>query len=70
MYKIISHSPTKEEIQSYRMQKNENETFINFKIDLGALCAEQKEELLTRYQLDKKVLLYKESLFLALPQQV
>ncbi len=67
MYHIIKKYPTKELIETFKMQESTNETYANFKIDLNELSAEQRKQLITQYQLDQKVLTYKESLFLSLP---
>jgi len=65
MYKVIDKCPSKEHIQMFNMQESANEAFANFKIELSELSQEQRETLLVKYELDQKVLTYKESLFLS-----
>lgn len=70
MYHIIKKHPSKELIETFKMQESSNETYANFKIDLNELSSEQRKQLITKYQLDQKVLTYKESLFLSFPLKV
>ena len=70
MYHIIKTYPSKELLETFKMQESSNETYANFKIDLNELSSEQRKQLITKYQLDQKVLTYKENLFLSLPLKV
>lgn len=67
MYKVIDKCPSDEHIKMFNMQENVNEAFANFKIELSELSQEQRETLRVKYDLDQKVLTYKESLFLTVP---
>lgn len=67
MYKVIDTCPSKEHIEMFKMQESVNEAFANFKIDLNELSQELREALLVNYELDQKVLTYKDSLFLSVP---
>lgn len=67
MYSFINKTPTTEDMKIFKMQENINENFINYKINPNELSLEEKELLITKYRLDKKVHNYKDFIFLSMP---
>ena len=68
MYSFINEKPTKEDIRDFKMAENVNENFINFVINPNILSIEQKKLFISKYKLDKKTLLYTDSIFLTMPK--
>ena len=68
MYSFINKKPTQEDIRAFQMVENVNENFINFVINPNILSIEQKKLFISKYKLDKKTLLYTDSIFLTMPK--
>ena len=68
MYSFINKKPTKEDIRDFKMAENVNENFINFVINPNLLSIEEKKRFISKYKLDNTTLLYKDSIFLAMPK--
>jgi len=68
MYSFINEKPTKEDMKNFKMAENVNENFINFVINPNQLSQEEKKLFISKYKLDDKTLLYKDSIFLAMPK--
>lgn len=70
MYKVIQKAPTAEQVKAFGMVERHEDAFVDYKIALEALSAEQKQALETLFPVISGSLERETELTLAVPSEV
>lgn len=70
MYKMINIQPTKEQVDHFGMTMHEDDSFMNFHIDLETTMPEKRDDLHKTFGLDAEKLREAKKLTLSVPTEV
>lgn len=70
MYKLINNQPTEEQIAAFRMTKHEDDSFMNYNIDLATITPEQIDALSKEFGIDPEKIRDEQKLTLSLPSEI